>query len=65
MVLMIAFWVLFIAGIAWLVLGLGGPQALLGSGPATAREILEARFARGEIEADEFRTKRAAIEAAE
>ena len=61
--LMLLFWIFVIAGIVWLVLTLSRQQQF-GSGGAesSALRILEERLARGEIETDEFRTRRAAIE---
>lgn len=64
---MMAFWVLFwvfvVAGIVWLVLSLSRQQTRLGDGDTrSAMRILEERLARGEIDAEEFRTRRAAIE---
>lgn len=63
-IVMVLFWVFVIAGIVWLVLtvsrtattGTGGP------GKSTALRILEERFARGEIDAEEFRAKKRALE---
>ena len=57
---MVLFWVFVIAGIVWLVLTLARPQP--GSGDRGARRILEERVARGEIDVEEFRVRRAAIE---
>jgi putative membrane protein len=62
-VLMLLFWVFVIAGIIWLVLTLSRQQQFRGgAGESSALRILEERLARGEIETDEFRTRRAAIE---
>ncbi len=61
--LMLLFWVFAIAGIVWLVLALSRSQ-VRGGGESSALRILEERLARGEIDADEFRTRRAAIEEA-
>lgn len=62
-VLMLLFWVFVIAGIVWLVLALSRQQQFRGGGgESSALRILEERLARGEIETDEFRTRRAAIE---
>jgi len=53
-IFMILFWGLIILGVVYLV------KILLGSGPKedkpreTAREVLEKRFARGEISKEEF-----------
>ncbi len=58
-VLMMLFWVFVIAGIVWLVLAVARPQ--LPSRGDDALRILEERLARGEIDAEEFRTRRSAI----
>ena len=54
-IFMILFWVLIILGVLYLVKVLLGSD---GSGvdkpPETAREVLEKRFARGEISKEEF-----------
>jgi len=61
--LMLLFWVVVIGGIVWLGLALSRqPHAHSGVGGSTALRILEERLARGEIDTDEFRTRRAAIE---
>lgn len=57
---MLFFWVFVIAGIVWLVLAFGRPQ-LRGGGETSALRILEERLARGEIDVEEFRTRRAAL----
>jgi putative membrane protein len=63
--LMLLFWVVVIGGIVWLVLALSRQQrAHSGAGGSGALRILEERLARGEIDTDEFRTRRAAIEEA-
>ncbi len=59
--LMLLFWVFAIAGIVWLVLALSRSQ-VRGDGEISALRILEEGLARGEIDADEFRTRRSAIE---
>lgn len=61
-ILMLAFWVFVIAGVVWLVLTLSRLQAPVGDGRSTALRILEERLARGEIDADEFKTRRALID---
>ena len=62
-VLMLLFWIFVIAGIVWLVLTLSRQQQFRSGGAeSSALRILEERLARGEIETDEFRTRRAAIE---
>lgn len=57
---MVLFWIFVIAGIVWLVLTLARRQPT--SEDRGARRILEERLARGEIDAEEFRVRRAAIE---
>jgi len=61
-ILMLAFWVFVIAGLVWLVLTLSRSQAPVGDGRSTALRILEERLARGEIDADDFKTRRALID---
>ena len=58
----ILFWVFIVAGIIWLVLALGRSQRQVDGGSPTALRILEDRLARGDIDTEEFRTRRAAIE---
>lgn len=62
-------WLLILVGVAAIVFGLvrtGRPGAA-GGGTAqsasTARQILDERFARGEIDEDEYRTRRRALDA--
>lgn len=57
----ILFWVFLVAGVVWLVTALGRSQRPADS-PSSALKILEERLARGEIDTEEFRTRRAAIE---
>ncbi len=58
---MVLFWVFVIAAVVWLVLTLARPRMTAG-GESNAKRILEERLARGEIDAEEFRVRRAAIE---
>jgi len=53
------FWILLIAVVVWIVKGAVG-SGLPGNGPRekTPLEILEERFARGEIDQEEFEQKR-------
>ncbi len=54
---MVLFWVFVVAGIAWLVLTLGrSPQER-----SHAAAILAERYARGEIDSEEFQARRLAI----
>ena len=62
--MMVLFCVFLIAGIVWLVLALSRPQTRGRDGAPDAIRILEERLARGEIDAEEFRTRRAALEGA-
>lgn len=64
-ILMLAFWVFVIAGIVWLVLTLSrsqGSQAPLDDTRSSALRILEERLARGEIDPEDFKTRRALID---
>lgn len=58
LLLMLLFWVLLILGAAWLVKGVfgGDKQTLRTSGGhgANPREILDQRYARGEIAREEY-----------
>jgi putative membrane protein len=58
---MMLFWVFVIALVVWLVLTLSRSQARGNDGQSSALRILEERLARGEIDAEEFRIRRAAI----
>ena len=59
-ILMIAFWVLVILGIVYLVKALAGR----GASPKeeTALDILKKRYARGEIDAEEFAKRKRDLE---
>lgn len=59
---MLLFWVFVIAGIVWLVLTLSRSQTREHDSGRDAVQILEVRLARGEIDAEEFRTRRAALD---
>lgn len=63
-IVMILFWLLILAGIVaivkWLI---GGPATNVPVPPSkTARQILEERYARGEIDREEFEQKKRDIE---
>lgn len=58
---MMLFWVFVVALIVWLVLTLSRSQIRGNDGSSGALHILEERLARGEIDAEEFRLRRAAI----
>jgi putative membrane protein len=57
-ILMSAFWLL-VAAVATIAIvrALGGRPAVVMDGTARARGILDERFARGEIEAEEYRDR--------
>ena len=61
MAAMVLFWVFVVAGIAWLALTLSRQQTRPTDSASSAVKILEERLARGEIDAEEFRMRRAAI----
>ena len=50
--MMLLFWALVAGGIVWIVRGSGAPT------PQPARQLLDERFARGEIDEDEYRRRR-------
>lgn len=54
---MMLFWVFIVAGIAWLVVTLARPQRER----SDAAAILAERFARGEIDSEEFAARRRAL----
>ncbi len=60
-ILMIVFWILIIVGlvflIKWLIQSTGRDKAI-GSGGNRSLEILKERYARGEIDKEEFETKK-------
>lgn len=61
MLLMVVFWVLLIAGIVLVVKWLveqGGSGIAAGSDGGSALDILKARYARGEIDREEFEAKK-------
>ena len=59
--LMMLLSVFAIALVVWLVLRLGQSRVRDSGGPSIALRILGERLARGEIDAEEFRGRRAAI----
>lgn len=55
------FWIVLIVGVVWVVRALGGPSA--GQRQAkTPREILDGRYARGEIDESDYRRRRKELE---
>lgn len=60
----VLFWAILIGGVVWLVRSLSA-GGRLGHGPEPSRalSILEERFARGEISAEEFRRMKEELEA--
>jgi putative membrane protein len=58
---MLLFWVFVIALVVWLVLTISRSQVRGNDGQDSALRTLEERLARGEIDAEEFRIRRAAI----
>ena len=61
-ILMIAFWVLVILGIVYLVKALAGGRMSTSTKEETALDILKKRYARGEIDAEEFARKKRDLE---
>lgn len=54
---MILFWVVVIVGIVWLVQAVGGSsfqRPTQSKGEQSAREILDQRYARGELDREEY-----------
>lgn len=67
--MMVAFWGLLIVGLVALVRYVGGPRdgahvkpAGPAPGPDRAQDVLAERFARGEIDEDEYRRRRAVLQ---
>jgi len=54
--LMLGVWLLFVVGVVWLVRSLATPAA--GGPDQGARRILDERFARGELSAEEYDERR-------
>jgi putative membrane protein len=61
-ILMIVFWVLVIAGIVYLVKTIAGGRSSTFSKEETAIDILKKRYARGEIDAEEFSRRKKDLE---
>ena len=65
MVAMLVLVVVVVGGVIWLVLSLVRDRqrsSAADRGPGGALEVLERRFASGEIDADEYRARRATLE---
>jgi putative membrane protein len=65
MVAMLLFVALVIGGVVWLVLGLTRDRERSGAAtrvPGGALEVLERRFAEGEIDVDEYQERRSTLE---
>jgi len=56
------FWILIVALLVWLVLAATRSAGGSREAPKSAREILDARYAAGEIDRDEYEQKRADLE---
>ncbi|HZP94894.1 MAG TPA: SHOCT domain-containing protein [Candidatus Limnocylindria bacterium] len=61
---MVLFWVFVVAGIAWLVLTVGRGTGSATADRGRAASILAERYARGEIDSEEFKARSRAIEEA-
>jgi putative membrane protein len=62
---MVLIFVLFVVGVVALLRWIGGRDSTSTATPAapsSARDILDQRFARGEIDADDYRARRHALE---
>jgi putative membrane protein len=56
------FWLLLIIGIVFLVRGRGGRSLWAGSGRETGIDVLERRFAEGELSLEQYRERRSVLE---
>jgi len=69
MVVMAVSWLLLLAGLAWVIwwgyTRAGGQRPLLSGGPESALDILQKRFARGEITREQYREMRQELEGRE
>jgi putative membrane protein len=59
----VLFWVIVIAGLVLLVRSRGGwgPPRIVGAPRETALEVLDRRYAQGEIDVDEYRQRRSVL----
>lgn len=63
--LMGLFWIFVVAAIVWLVLTFSRTQTRIGGDdPRSALRILDERLARGDIDVEEYRARRAALDEA-
>jgi putative membrane protein len=56
------FWVLLIVGIAWLLRSRSAGSPSTDDGPETGIDVLERRFAEGELTLEEYRERRSVLE---
>jgi putative membrane protein len=56
------FWLLLLVGIAFLIRGRSGRSPWSGSRPETGIDVLERRFAEGELSLEEYRERRSVLE---
>ena len=56
------FWLLLIVGIVFLVRARSGPSPWTGRGGETGIEVLERRFAEGELSLEQYRERRSVLE---
>lgn len=59
---MLLSWAVIIGLVVWAVNSFAGRDARGGNGPPSARRILDERFARGEIDEEEYRRRRDELE---
>lgn len=55
---MVAFWTLVVVAVVALVRGLSDDRNVHASGAAGARQLLDERLARGEIDAEDYKVRR-------
>jgi putative membrane protein len=56
------FWLLLIGGVVFLVLARSGRPPWTGGGPETGIDVLDRRFAEGELSLEEYRERRSVLE---
>lgn len=59
---MLLTWVVVVGLVGWAVAAFAGRDSRRPDDPSSARRILDERFARGEIEAEEYRRRRDELE---